>query len=205
MLGRGDLRCRHALPQGMPVGPPAAVARDDAQSPFADVASLSQCCGLQQLSRQRGGAFRRTGSRKRHRSFPSLRFSQLVENMKVAMNAVLKTGRILEAAICFTGDFLDPKRSKYDLDYYLRMARALEREGAHVLAIKDMAGLLKPEAARLLVKALKSEIKLPIHLHTHDTSGISAATILAAAQAGVDAVDAAIDSMTRTTPAQPLR
>ena len=135
------------------------------------------------------------------RVFDSLNW---VENMKMAMNAVLKTGRILEAAICFTGDFLDPDRSKYDLDYYLRIARALEREGAHVLAIKDMAGLLKPEAARLLVKALKSEIKLPIHLHTHDTSGISAATILAAAEAGVDAVDAAIDSMSGLTSQPPM-
>jgi pyruvate carboxylase len=135
------------------------------------------------------------------RVFDSLNW---VDNMKVAMNAVLKTNRILEAAICYTGDLLDPKRPKYDLDYYLRMAGKLEREGAHILAIKDMAGLLKPEAARLLVKALKSEIKLPIHLHTHDTSGISAATILAAAEAGVDAVDAAVDSMSGLTSQPPM-
>jgi pyruvate carboxylase len=135
------------------------------------------------------------------RVFDSLNW---VENMKVAMNAVLKSNRILEAAVCYTGDLLDPKRPKYDLDYYVRMARALEGEGAHILAIKDMAGLLKPEAARLLVKTLKSEIDIPIHLHTHDTSGISAATVLAAAEAGVDAVDAAMDSMSGLTSQPPL-
>jgi pyruvate carboxylase len=135
------------------------------------------------------------------RVFDSLNW---VENMKVAMNAVLKTGRILEAAFCYTGNILDPKRRKYDLEYYLRIARELEREGAHILAIKDMAGLLKPEAAKLLVKALKSEIKLPIHLHTHDTSGISAASVLAAAEAGVDAVDAAMDSMSGLTSQPPI-
>jgi pyruvate carboxylase len=135
------------------------------------------------------------------RVFDSLNW---VENMKVAMNAVLESNRILEGAICYTGDLLDPKRPKYNIDYYVKTAKEIERAGAHILGIKDMAGLLKPQAARLLIKALKSEIQIPIHLHTHDTSGISAATVLAAADEGVDAIDAAMDSMSGFTSQPPL-
>ena len=135
------------------------------------------------------------------RVFDSLNW---VENMKVAMNAVLESGKILEAAVCYTGDILDPKRPKYDLDYYVKIARELEREGAHILGIKDMAGLLKPPAAKLLFSTLKRELSIPIHFHTHDTSGISAAAVLAAAEAGVDAVDAAVDSMSGLTSQPPL-
>ena len=135
------------------------------------------------------------------RVFDSLNWT---ENMKVAMDAVLASGKVLEAAFCYTGDILDPERPKYDLDYYVRIARELKAAGAHILGIKDMAGLLKPEAARLLVRTLKAEIGLPVHLHTHDTSGISAATILAAAEAGVDAIDAAMDSMSGLTSQPPL-
>ena len=135
------------------------------------------------------------------RVFDSLNW---VENMKVAMNAVLESGKILEAAVCYTGDILDPRRPKYDLDYYVKIARELEREGAHILGIKDMAGLLKPPAAKLLFSTLKRELSIPIHFHTHDTSGISAATVLAAAEAGVDAVDAAMDSMSGLTSQPPL-
>jgi pyruvate carboxylase len=130
------------------------------------------------------------------RVFDSLNW---VENMRVAMDAVLETGRICEGAICYTGDLLDPERPKYGLQYYLRMARELRDAGAHVLGIKDMAGLLKPAAARILVKALKDEIGLPVHLHTHDTAGIACGTILAAVEAGVDAVDAAMDSLSGNT------
>ncbi|RMF08536.1 MAG: pyruvate carboxylase [Alphaproteobacteria bacterium] len=130
------------------------------------------------------------------RVFDSLNW---VDNMRVAMEAVRETGKICEAAICYTGDLTDPDRSKYDLKYYVTMARELEKAGAHVLGIKDMAGLCKPEAARRLVSALKQEIGLPIHFHTHDTSGISAASVLAAVEAGADAVDAAIDSMSGLT------
>ncbi|MFD2207127.1 pyruvate carboxylase [Kiloniella antarctica] len=130
------------------------------------------------------------------RVFDSLNW---VENMRVAMDAVCETGKICEAAICYTGDILDPNRSKYDLKYYVNMAKELEGAGAHILSIKDMAGLLKPAAAKILIKALKNEVGLPIHLHTHDTSGISAATVLAAAESGVDAVDACIDSMSGLT------
>src|SRR5690606_31510645 len=117
----------------------------------------------------------------------------------VAMDAVLESGKLCEAAICYTGDLADPSRSKYDLGYYLALARELEQAGAHIIAIKDMAGLLKPAAARTLFGALRQETELPIHFHTHDTSGIGAATILAAVDAGVDAVDAAMDSLSGNT------
>jgi len=130
------------------------------------------------------------------RVFDSLNW---VENMKVSIEEVLKTGKICEAVVCYTGDILDPSRPKYDLDYYVRMARELKAAGTHVLGIKDMAGLLKPAAARILVKALKEETGLPVHFHTHDTSGISAATVLAAAEAGVDAADAAMDAVSGLT------
>ncbi len=130
------------------------------------------------------------------RVFDSLNW---VTNMKVAMDAVLETNAICEAAICYTGDLLDPKRTKYTLDYYVKMAKELEGHGAHILAIKDMAGLLKPYAAHKLVSALKSELKIPIHLHTHDTSGGQIATLIKAAEAGVDIVDVAMGSLSGLT------
>ncbi|WP_137702200.1 pyruvate carboxylase [Marimonas lutisalis] len=130
------------------------------------------------------------------RVFDSLNW---VENMRVAMDAVVENNKLCEAAICYTGDILDPDRAKYDLKYYVNMAKELEAAGAHVLGLKDMAGLLKPAAARALIKALKDEIGLPIHFHTHDTSGIAGATILAAADAGVDAADAAMDAFSGGT------
>ncbi|MEM8811350.1 MAG: pyruvate carboxylase [Pseudomonadota bacterium] len=122
-----------------------------------------------------------------------------VENMRVAMDCVLETGRILEATICYTGDIHDPDRAKYSLSYYVELAKELEAAGAHILCIKDMAGLVKPAAAKVLVGALKNELSIPIHFHTHDTSGISAASVLAAAEAGVDAADAAMDSFSGLT------
>jgi len=122
-----------------------------------------------------------------------------VENMRLAIDAVCETGKIAEAAICYTGDILDPMRSKYDLGYYIDLAKELESAGAHVLGIKDMAGLLKPAAARILIRELKQEVGLPIHFHTHDTSGAAAATVLAAVEEGVDAFDAAMDSMSGLT------
>jgi len=130
------------------------------------------------------------------RVFDSLNW---VENMRVAMDAVIESGGLCEAAICYTGDLHDPKRSKYDLSYYVNLAKALEKAGAHVLGIKDMAGVCKPRAARELVTALKQEVGLPIHFHTHDTSGISAASVLAAIEAGCDAVDGALDAMSGMT------
>ena len=122
-----------------------------------------------------------------------------VENMRVAMDAVLAEGKLCEAAMCYTGDMLDPARAKYDLKYYVGLTRELEAAGAHIIAVKDMAGLLKPGAARVLFKALREATDLPIHFHTHDTSGLSAATVLAAVEAGVDAVDAAMDAFSGNT------
>jgi len=130
------------------------------------------------------------------RVFDSLNW---VENMRIAMDAVIDSGKICEGTICYTGDILNPDRSKYNLKYYVNMAKNLQEAGAHFLGLKDMAGLLKPAAARRLVKALKEEVGLPIHFHTHDTSGIAGATILAATDAGVDVVDAAMDAFSGGT------
>ncbi len=122
-----------------------------------------------------------------------------VENMKVAMDAVLETGKLLEGAICYSGDILNPARSKYTQKYYEDLADQMQDLGIHILCIKDMAGLLTPESARVLVGALKDKTGLPIHFHTHDTSGIAAASVISAAQAGADAVDLAMDSVSGTT------
>ena len=130
------------------------------------------------------------------RVFDSLNW---VENMRVAMDAVIDAGKVCEGTICYTGDLLNPERSKYDLKYYVDMGQELKAAGAHVLGLKDMAGLMKPASARILIKALKEEVGLPIHFHTHDTAGMATATILAAAEAGVDAVDCAMDSFSGNT------
>lgn len=130
------------------------------------------------------------------RVFDSLNWTK---GMKVAMEAVQKTGKVCEASICYTGDITDPKRDKYPLEYYVSLAKELEKMGAHILAIKDMAGLLKPFAAHKLVKALKEEIGIPVHLHTHDTSGNGEASLLMACQAGVDIIDASLSSLSGLT------
>ena len=130
------------------------------------------------------------------RVFDSLNW---IEGMSVAMDEVLKQNKILEAAVCYTGDILDPKNDRYTLRYYVNMAKELEHRGAHMIAIKDMAGLLKPYAAKKLITELKQEVGVPIHLHTHDTSGNQIATYLMAAEAGVDVVDCAISSMSSLT------
>ena len=130
------------------------------------------------------------------RIFDSLNW---VENMRVSIDAVRETGKLCEAAICYTGNLSDPHERKYTLDYYLKLARELKRAGTHVLGIKDMAGLIRPRAAYDLVRSLKEETALPVHFHTHDTSGIGAASVLAAIAAGVDAVDGAIDAMSGLT------
>jgi pyruvate carboxylase len=130
------------------------------------------------------------------RIFDSLNW---VENMRVAIDAVRESGKLCEAALCYTGNLTDPRQTKYDLKYYVTLARDLKRAGAHILGIKDMAGLCQPRAAFTLVKALKEETGLPIHFHTHDTSGIAAASVLAAIDAGADAVDGAIDAMSGLT------
>jgi len=131
------------------------------------------------------------------RIFDSLNY---LPNLKAAMQAVREdTQSICEGTLCYTGDILDPKRDKYDIAYYVRLAKELEKMGAHMLCIKDMAGLVRPFAAKRLVKALKDEIGIPIHFHTHDTSGLNAASIIEASVAGVDVVDAAIASMSGGT------
>ena len=130
------------------------------------------------------------------RIFDSLNWLQ---GMEVALDETLNQGMIAEPCLCYTGDILDASKTKYTLSYYVRMAKELEKRGAHILGIKDMSGLLKPTAASKLVGALKQEIGIPIHLHTHDTSGNGVATVLMAAQAGVDIVDAAFNSMSGLT------
>src|SRR5438045_3135565 len=115
------------------------------------------------------------------------------------MEAVQETHAICEAAVCYTGDILDPKRAKYSLKYYVKLAKELEKMGAHILAIKDMAGICRPLAAKALVKALRDEVGIPIHFHTHDTAGTQAAAILEASEAGVDIVDLALASMSGST------
>ncbi len=130
------------------------------------------------------------------RVFDSLNW---VDNMRVSIDAVRESGRLCEAAICFTGNLSDPKETKYTLDYYLKLAEELKAAGAHIIGIKDMAGLCRPAAAHTLVTALKREIGLPVHFHTHDTSGIAAASVLAAVEAGADAIDLAMDSMSGLT------
>ena len=130
------------------------------------------------------------------RIFDSLNY---LPNLRVAMNAVQDTHAICEAALCYTGDILDEKRDKFSLKYYVKLAKELEKMGAHTLAIKDMAGLCRPLAAKKLVKTLREEIGLPIHFHTHDTSGVQAASILQASEAGVNIVDLAIASMSGST------
>lgn len=122
-----------------------------------------------------------------------------VDNMRVSMDAVQEENKLCEAAICYTGDLMNSARPKYDLKYYVALAQELEKAGAHIIALKDMAGLLKPTAATMLFKTLREETSLPIHFHTHDTSGIAAATVLAAVEAGVDAVDAAMDAVSGNT------
>ena len=131
------------------------------------------------------------------RIFDSLNY---LPNLKVAMEAVNeRTSSLCEAAVCFTGDFTDSSEEKYTLDYYVHLAKELEKMGAHILAIKDMAGLCHPVAASRLVKALRNEVGIPIHFHTHDSSGIASASVLKAAEAGVDVVDLAISSLSGCT------
>ncbi len=130
------------------------------------------------------------------RIFDSLNY---LPNLRVAMEAVQDTHAVCEAAVCYTGDILDTRRDKFSLTYYVKLAKELEKMGAHVLAIKDMAGLCRPAAAYKLVKTLKDETGLPVHFHTHDTSGINASSVLRAADAGVDIVDLALASMSGST------
>ncbi len=126
------------------------------------------------------------------RIFDSLNY---LPNMRVAIDAARESGKVAEVAICYTGDILDPRREKYTLDYFLNLAREIEDAGAHILAIKDMAGVLTPPAAERLVNSLKETIDIPLHLHTHDSAGSGVATVLKAAEAGLDIADGALSSM----------
>lgn len=130
------------------------------------------------------------------RIFDSLNW---IENMKPSINAALETGKLVESSICYTGDILDKNKSKYNLDYYINMAIKLEELGSDIICIKDMAGLLKPYAAHKLITELKNNINIPIHLHTHDTSGNGIATCLMASEAGVDIIDGALETMSSLT------
>lgn len=130
------------------------------------------------------------------RIFDSLNW---MENIAPCIDMVRKTGGIAEGSLCYTGDILDPKRSKYNLDYYLRLAKDLENAGSHILGVKDMSGLLKPYAAKILIEALKDTVKIPIHLHTHDTSSLQSATYMQAIDAGVDVVDCALGALSGLT------
>jgi len=130
------------------------------------------------------------------RIFDSLNW---IENMKMPVEEALKTEKIVEGAICYTGDILNPAERKYTLDYYIKKAKELEAMGCHIFAIKDMAGLLKPYAAKELISTLKSELAIPVHLHTHDSTGNGVSAVLMAAEAGVDIVDLAIESMSSLT------
>ncbi len=122
-----------------------------------------------------------------------------IERMDVAIDEVRARGAICEGTICYTGDLLNPNERKYDLDYYLDLAHKLKAMGCHMIGIKDMAGIMKPNAARTLIPAIREETQLPVHFHTHDTSGISAATVMAAVEAGVDVFDAALDAFSGLT------
>ncbi|MCB2296007.1 pyruvate carboxylase [Clostridium algoriphilum] len=130
------------------------------------------------------------------RIFDSLNW---LKGMETSIDEVIKSGKVAEACICYTGDILNDKKNKYNLDYYIKLAKEIEKTGAHILGIKDMSALLKPHAAFKLVNALKQEVGMPIHLHTHDTTGNGVATVLMAAQAGVDIVDTAFNSMSGLT------
>lgn len=130
------------------------------------------------------------------RVFDSLNW---LPGMQLSIDEVLKNDKIAEATMCYTGDILDEYRDKYSIKYYVDFAKELEKTGAHIIGIKDMSGLLKPYAAKKLIKNLKEEIGLPIHLHTHDTTGNGVATILQATEAGVDIVDTAVNSMSGLT------
>ena len=130
------------------------------------------------------------------RIFDSLNW---VENMKMPIETALKTGKIVEGAICYTGDITDPNETKYTLDYYVKRAKELESLGVHIFTIKDMAGLVKPYAAKKLISALKEELKIPVNLHTHDSTGNGVSTLLMATEAGLDIADCAIGSMSSMT------
>ena len=178
----------------------AQLRERDAEPAAADAAALGERGRLHELSRQRR-ALLRQARRRRAASTCSASSTRSTGSRTCAWRSTRcsRRGKLCEAAICYTGNLSDPHEKKYTLDYYLKLARELKAAGTHVLGVKDMAGLCRPRAAHALVKALKEEIGLPVHFHTHDTSGIAAASVLAAIEAGADAVDGAMDSMSGLT------
>jgi len=175
MLGRRDLRRGHALSERRSLGAPCGVPRGHANLLLQMLFRSANAVGYTNYPDKRGTAFSFARQRKRRgidvfRVFDCLNWT---DNMRVAIEAVRGTGRLCEAAICYTGNLSNPRETKYDLKYYVKIAKELQAMGAHVIAIKDMAGLCQPRAASALVKALKDEVGLPIHFHTHDTSGIA--------------------------------
>ena len=200
MWGGATFDTAHAVPQGMPWQRLADLRERIPNILFQMLLRASNAVGLRELSGQRRQRVRQ-GERPRPASTCSA-FSTRSTGCRTCRWRWMpsrSTARICEAAICYTGDILDPQRTKYDLKYYVEMAKELEKMGAHILAIKDMAGLCKPYAAELLVRTLKQEIGIPIHFHTHDTSGVQAAAVLKAAEAGLDIADAAMASMSGLT------
>ena len=202
MLGRRDVRRRDAFPEGRPVGAAGSALRAaHAEHAAADAAALGERGGLHELSRQRRALFRAAGGA-RTASTCSASSTRSTGSRTCAWRwtRCSRAGKLCEAAICYTGNLIDPHEHQVR-PRLLRAAGAAscKAAGAHVLGIKDMAGLCQPRAAYTLVKALKEEIGLPVHFHTHDTSGIAAASVLAAIDAGADAVDGAMDAMSGLT------
>jgi hypothetical protein len=181
MLGRRDLRRRLSLPDRMPVAAPARPARSapnlllqmllrSAPTASATPTTPTMWCAISPCRRRRPASTCSASSTRLN----------WVENMRVAMDAVLESGKMCEAAICYTGDIDDPDRAKYSLDYYVKMAKELEAAGAHVIGVKDMAGPAEAACGETAGLGAQERSRLPIHFHTHDTSGIAAASVLAA-------------------------
>ena len=170
-----------------------------AEHPLSNAAAFGERRWLYQLSRQRRPAFVKESAQAGIDLFRVFDALNGVPNLQLAIEAVRNAGMLCEAAVCYTGDLLDPNRTKYDLKYYVTLAKQLEKLGANLLAIKDMAGLVKPYAARELVRALKQEIGLPVHFHTHDAAGGQIASYLKAAEEGVSVVDFAMAPLSGMT------
>ncbi len=197
-VGRRDVRRGLPLPARVPVGAPASAARKIPNIPFQMLLRGSNLVGYSNYPDNLVRAFVQEAAERGidvFRVFDSLNW---IPSMEVAMDEVLKQNKLLEATMCYTGDILDPTKDKYTLEYYVNLAKELEARRAHA-GHQDMSGLLKPYAAKKLVATLKQEVGLPIHLHTHDTTGNQVAALLMAAEAGVDVVDVASATMSGLT------
>ena len=204
-VGRRDVRRGAALPRRGPLGAARRAARGHAQPAAADAAARAQHRRLHAVPDRGHRRVRDEAARTGIDIFRIFDALNDVDQMRPAIDAVRETGTaVAEVALCYTGNLLDPGEKLYTLDYYLRLAEQIVGAGAHVIAIKDMAGLLRAPAAARLVTALRERFDLPVHLHTHDTAGGQLATLLAAIDAGVDAVDAACASMSGTTSQPPM-